>query len=367
MKLLITGGAGFIGANFVEYWIKNYPNDYIIVYDKLTYAGNLSSLSNVKKHAHFTFIHGDILDYDLLCNSLKGVDIVVHFAAESHVDRSLSGYESEMLFNHTNLDGTIVLLHASYKMGVERFHHVSTDEVYGDLGYGDAPFHEKTPYNPHNPYAISKTAAELAVKGFARSKLLKFTISNCTNNYGKYQTPEKVIPRSIFLLLRDKKIELYTDAEGKPGPNIRDWIYVEDHCRAIEKIIMDGKIGETYCIGGDCELSNLELVKRILSVMSVHIDKTLFVDNNVKLVKDRPGHDFRYAMNINKIRADLGWVPKYSFSDAFDKTVKWYLSDEGQKWLKSVETTSKAVRKDQSKKHKGKLSKRRFSHLFKEV
>ncbi len=367
MKLFVTGGAGFIGANFVNYWIQKHPNDYVTVFDKLTYAGNLSSLSKVMKHPHFKFIRGDILDYNLLCKSLKEVSTVVHFAAESHVDRSLSGYEAEMLFNRTNLDGTITLLHACSLMDVERFHHVSTDEVYGDLGYDDKPFNEKSPYNPHNPYAISKAAADFAVRGFSRSHGLVYTISNCTNNYGKYQTPEKIIPRSICLLLQDKKIELYTDELGNPGTNIRDWIFVEDHCRAIEKILLYGKNGETYCIGGNCELKNIELVKKILAIMSKLLGKTFFVENNVKLVKDRPGHDLRYAMDIEKISSELDWIPKHSFNEAFELTVKWYLSEEGQQWLKSVEKTSGEVRKDQSKKHKKSFDlKNKFSHIFKQ-
>jgi len=352
MKLLVTGGAGFIGANFVNYWVKNHPEDWVIVFDKLTYAGNLDRLPLLKNSSSLvTFTQGDILNYGIVCDMLKGeIDTIVHFAAESHVDKSLSGIEAERLFNSTNLDGTITLLHAAHKMGVKRFHHVSTDEVFGDLDYEDDPFNEDSPYNPHNPYAVSKAAADFAVRSFARSHDLKYTISNCTNNYGPFQTPEKVIPRSILLLLQNKKIELYTDEKGIPGKNIRDWIFVEDHCRAIESIILKGVAGETYCIGGNCELSNLELIERVLSAMSKQLDKTFFMKAHVSKVKDRPGHDLRYAMNISKIRSELGWIPKYSFNEGFELTMKWYLSDEGQKWLKSVEATSKEVREDQSSK-----------------
>lgn len=351
MKLLVTGGAGFIGGNFVNYWMENHPDDEVTVLDCLTYAGNLDRLSKVQDNKKFKFVKGDILDYNLTCKHLKGVDIVVHFAAESHVDRSLSGLDAEFLFNRTNLDGTITLLHAVKDNGVQRFHHVSTDEVFGDLEYNtDEKFHEDYPYNPHNPYAISKAAADFAVRGFARSHGLKYTISNCTNNYGPYQTPEKVIPRAISLLLNNQRISLYTDANGIPGPNVRDWLYMDDHCSAIESILLRGKIGETYCIGGNCELSNKNLVERILKGMSEITGKTMTFDKNVTFVQDRPGHDKRYAMDTTKIETKLNWKPKYSFETGFKATVEWYTSDEGRKWLNSLSKTSEEVREGQDNK-----------------
>lgn len=350
MKLLVTGGAGFIGANFVNYWMRLHPADSVVVLDAMTYAGDLNRLKGVRRNKNFKFIKGDIQDAVLLKKIIKGIDTVVHFAAESHVDRSLAGLEAEKLFLRTNVEGTIALLHASRAAGVTRFHHISTDEVFGDLEYGSAEkFHEDFPYGPHNPYAISKAAADFAVRGFARSYNFPVTISNCTNNYGPWQTPEKVIPRSISLLLQNKQIQLYTDAAGIPGPNIRDWLHVEDHCSAIEAIILKGKIGQTYCIGGESELSNCELVKRILVLMSKITGRPYAYNTHVVEVKDRPGHDKRYAMDISKIRRTLKWKPKYSFDKGFRSTVEWYLSAEGCAWLKSLEKSTAEVRTGQNK------------------
>jgi dTDP-glucose 4,6-dehydratase len=351
MRLVVTGGAGFIGANFVNYWMQRRQNDDMIVLDAMTYAGNLDRLAEVKDLPGFTFVQGDIQDSRLLSKLLKGVDTVVHFAAETHVDRSLAGLEAEKVFFRTNVEGTVALLHASREAGVKRFHHVSTDEVFGDLEFGATEkFHEKFPYNPHNPYAISKAAADFCVRGFARSYGLPYTLSNCTNNYGPFQTPEKIIPRSISLLVRNEKIQLYTDAQGIPGPNIRDWLYVEDHCQAIESIILSGKPVETYCVGGSAELTNYELVKRILGIMAEVTGRPYSVESNVEFVKDRPGHDKRYAMNTAKIQRELGWKPRHSFDTGFLSTVEWYMSKEGQAWLTSLEASTEEVREGQGKK-----------------
>lgn len=351
MNLLVTGGAGFIGANFVHYWINRYHNDKIVAIDKITYAGNLDRLVSLQHNPNFSFVQGDILDYNLVCELMDECDVVVHFAAETHVDRSLSGLEAEKIFNSTNIDGTITLLHAARETGIQRFHHISTDEVFGDLDFDNSrKFHEHFPYNPHNPYSISKAAADFAVRGFARSHGLPVTISNCTNNYGPYQLPEKIIPRSIALLLNGKKVQLYTDSAGNPGKNIRDWLHVEDHCRAIEKIIFNGKIGQTYCIGGNSEYSNHELVDRILSLMSQVTGTPYTFENSVEFVEDRPGHDRRYAMDTTKIEQELQWYPSYTFENGLQSTVEWYLSSKGQAWLEKLADATDEVRTGQDKK-----------------
>jgi len=329
MKILVTGGAGFIGANFVNHWVREHAEDHVLVLDKLTYAGDLHRLEVSSDKANYEFVEGDICDYELVSKLLDGVEVVIHFAAESHVDRSLSGLEAEKLFYRVNVEGTATLLHASREAGVKRFHHISTDEVFGELEYGSPDkFHEEFPYNPHNPYAISKAAADFAVKGFARSYDFPITISNCTNNYGPYQMPEKMIPRSIALLLRGEKIQLYTDEQGRPGLNVRDWLHVDDHCKAVEAIVLNGQPGETYCIGGNSELSNQQLVEKMLRVLSRILDRELSFEQNVSLVKDRPGHDKRYAMNFGKITRDLDWRPSYSSGQGrlINNRIWWCLS-----------------------------------------
>jgi dTDP-glucose 4,6-dehydratase len=349
MRLVVTGGAGFIGGNFVNYWVEKHPQDRVTILDKLTYAGNLDRIAEVRRRGKVDFVNGDIQDFAVVKKLFEGVDVAVHFAAETHVDRSLAGLEAEKLFMRTNYEGTITLLHAAREAGVKRFHHVSTDEVFGDLEYGSTvKFHEKFPYNAHNPYAISKAAADFAVRGFARSHGLPVTLSNCTNNYGPFQTPEKVVPRSISLLLKNEKIQLYTDANGIPGPNVRDWLHVDDHCRALESIILDGKIGETYCVGGNCELTNYELVKHMLALMADITGKSYTMASNVALVKDRPGHDRRYAMDTTKIGRELGWSPRYSFETGFRSTVEWYMSKAGRAWLSALEKNAAEVRFGQS-------------------
>lgn len=350
MKLLVTGGAGFIGANFVNYWMSEHSGDEITVLDKLTYAGNLDRLNKVSDLPGYNFVQGDIQDFDLARKLCEGVDTLVHFAAESHVDRSLGGLEAEKLFLRTNAEGTATLLHAAHEAGVRRFHHVSTDEVFGELELeGDDKFDEHTPYAPKNPYSISKATSDFIVQCFARTHGLEITISNCTNNYGPYQTPEKMIPRSIALLSQNRRIQLYTDAQGNPGRNVRDWLYVEDHCRGIEAVLLKGTPGQTYCFGGNSEMTNYELVERILKVMSEIKGQGYSMDSHVAFVKDRPGHDLRYAMSTAKVQDQLGWQPQHSFEQGFDSTVRWYLSDEGQAWLEAYKTASDEVRRDQGK------------------
>jgi dTDP-glucose 4,6-dehydratase len=352
MKLLVTGGAGFIGANFVNYWLKQHVDDYVVVVDILTYASDLQRLKSSFKTGRLVFLCLDIQDYKAMLLVMQNIDIVVHFAAETHVDRSLAGFEAEKFFMRTNYEGTISLLYAAHNVGVKRFHHVSTDEVFGSLQFESTEkFYENFNYNPHNPYSISKAAADFAVRAFSRTHALDFTLSNCTNNYGPFQTPEKLIPRSISLLLQNKKIQLYTDANGIPGANIRDWLHVEDHCSAIEAIILYGKVGETYCIGGNCELTNLELVKKILLIMSNITGQDFSFDSCVDFVKDRPGHDSRYAMSIEKIKKDLNWEPKYTFEQGLTSTIQWYLSIDGKNSLISLNNAIKDVRENQSKKH----------------
>ncbi|MCX7956012.1 MAG: dTDP-glucose 4,6-dehydratase, partial [Patescibacteria group bacterium] len=263
MKLLVTGGAGFIGSNFILYWLKKYPQDKIINLDKLTYAGNLENLKSVEKNSNYQFIYGDICDFKLVDSILKNnkVDIIIHFAAESHVDRSILNASP---FVKTNVEGTHILLEAALKNGKIRFHHISTDEVFGALPLNTKEkFNEKTPYNPRSPYSASKAASDHLVRAYHITYNLPITISNCSNNYGPYHFPEKLIPLAITNIIEGKKVPIYGD-----GLYVRDWLYVEDHCRAIDLIIKKGKIGETYFIGGLTEdISNLEVIKKILKIM----------------------------------------------------------------------------------------------------
>lgn len=323
MKLLVTGGAGFIGSNFILYWIKNYPTDQIVNLDKLTYAGNLSNLKEVENNPNYSFVQGDICDSQSVNSAMSGVDIVVHFAAESHVDRSIMQPDE---FVKTNVVGTQILLNAALKNNIKRFHHISTDEVFGDLPLDPTKkFSENTPYDPHSPYSASKAGSDHLVKAYHRTYGLPVTISNCSNNFGPYQFPEKVIPLAITNVLEGKKIPIYGD-----GLYVRDWLYVEDHCRAIDLILNQGKIGETYCVGGMTEdISNLEVAKKILEILGKSED-------NIKFVKDRPGHDRRYAVDWTKINKELGWSPLHSFSEWLEKTVKWY--SENTLWWESIKS-----------------------------
>lgn len=321
MKLLVTGGAGFIGSNFILYWLKNHPQDFVVNFDKLTYAGNLENLTSIQSNPNYQFIQGDICDAKVVEGAMQGVDTVVHFAAESHVDRSITDPGS---FVRTNVLGTQVLLAAALKNNVKKFHHISTDEVYGSLNLEDKNiFNERTVYNPRSPYAASKAGSDHLVMAYYHTYNLPITISNCSNNFGPYQFPEKLIPLAITNLLEGKKIPVYGD-----GLYVRDWLYVEDHCRAIDLILEKGKLGETYCIGGLTEdINNIELVKKVLKLLGKGED-------SIEYVKDRLGHDRRYALDWSKIKNELGWEPLYSFDEWLEKTVKWY--QENEQWWKNV-------------------------------
>lgn len=317
MKILVTGGAGFIGSNFIYYMLGKYKEYSIVCLDALTYAGNLETLADAMQHPGFKFIKGDIADRSLVYELFEQErpDVVVNFAAESHVDRSI---ENPGIFLQTNVVGTGVLLDACRKFGIRRYHQVSTDEVYGDLPL-DRPnlfFTEETPLHTSSPYSASKAAADLLVLSYHRTFNLPITISRCSNNYGPYHFPEKLIPLMIANALYDKPLPVY----GK-GENVRDWLYVEDHCSAIDRIIHKGREGEVYNIGGHNERSNLEVVKTILR----HLNKP---ESLICFVTDRPGHDLRYAIDPTKIHRELGWLPATSFDDGIKKTIKWYLDNK---------------------------------------
>jgi dTDP-glucose 4,6-dehydratase len=319
MRILVTGGAGFIGSNFVHYWLKNHPGDEVMVLDKLTYAGNLENLAGVKDR--ITFVRGDICDEAAVEKTMKGTDVVVHFAAESHVDRSIKDPD---VFIKTNVLGTGVLLRAAKACGVKRFHHVSTDEVFGQIPLeSKEKWTEQSSYNPRSPYSASKAASDHLVRAYFHTYNLPVTISNCANNIGPYMFPEKLVPLAVTNLLEGKKIPVYT-----PGNQVREWLYVEDHCRGIEAILQKGKIGETYFIGPDNpEVSNLEIVKKILAIMGRGEDMMEFVT-------DRPGHDQKYALDHSKITSELGWQPKYNLDEALKLTVEWYKNN--QAWWKKL-------------------------------
>lgn len=317
MKLIITGGAGFIGSNFIYYQLKQHPEDEFICLDKLTYAGNLSSLKAAMQQPNFKFVRGDIAGRDFVYSLFEAEkpDIVVNFAAESHVDRSILEPE---LFLKTNVIGTGVLMDACRKYGIKRYHQVSTDEVYGDLPLGrpDLFFTEETPLHTSSPYSASKASADLLVLAYHRTYGLPVTISRCSNNYGPYHFPEKLIPLMIINALHDKALPVYGD-----GANVRDWLYVEDHCSAIDLIIRQGREGEVYNVGGHNEKSNLDVVKIILKALGKSEELITFV-------KDRPGHDRRYAIDPTKIHNELGWLPQTKFEDGIVKTIDWYLANK---------------------------------------
>lgn len=312
-KILITGGSGFIGANLVKYMIDKYK-DYIIVnLDLLTYAANLNNLKEVENNKNYRFVKGDIADRDFIFNLFKNerFDIVINCAAESHVDRSIS---DPGVFIRTNVVGTQVLLDASREYGVKRFHQVSTDEVYGDLPIDrkDLLFTEESIINPSSPYSASKASADLLVNSYYRTYGMPVSISRCSNNYGPYQHKEKLIPLMISKILNNEKLPVYGD-----GKNVRDWLYVYDHCSAIDLIVHKGKAGEVYNIGGNSEKSNIELVKILISILGKSEDLISFVN-------DRPGHDLRYAIDSSKIESELGWKRRYDFEDGIIKTISWY-------------------------------------------
>ncbi len=323
MKLLVTGGAGFIGSNFILYWVKKYPQDFIVNLDKLTYAGNLENLQTIKDNKNYKFIHGDICDKEVVAKAIEGVDAVVHFAAESHVDRSIMNSED---FIKTNVLGTHVLLEAALKNNIKKFHYVSTDEVYGSLNLDEKNiFNERTNYNPRSPYSASKAGSDHLVRAYFFTHGLPITISNCSNNFGPYQFPEKLIPVAITNLLENKKVPVYGD-----GLYVRDWLYVEDHCRAIDLILSKGKVGETYCVGGLTEdVNNMEIIKKIIKLVGKD-------ESFIEFVKDRPGHDRRYALDWTKIKNELGWEPLNSFDEWLEKTVNWY--KENQDWWKRIKS-----------------------------
>lgn len=318
-KILVTGGAGFIGSNFIRYWLKNNENDHIINLDKLTYAGNLDSLSDVIINPNYKFVQGDICNTDLVNDLTVGVDLIINFAAESHVDRSIL---SSADFVKTNIDGTRVLLEAARKNGNIRFHQISTDEVFGSLSLSDPRFNENTPYDPRSPYSASKAAADHLVRAYYHTYNLPVTISNCSNNYGPYQFPEKLIPLFITNLLRGKKVPVYGS-----GNNIRDWIHVDDHNRGIEMIVKKGNIGETYCLGGGNEMKNIDITKIILSNLG-------FGEEMIEFVEDRLGHDFRYAIDFSKAQKNIDWKPQINFEDGLKNTIDWYKNNTD--WWKKI-------------------------------
>lgn len=323
MKILVTGGAGFIGANFVYHMLDKYPDYDIVCLDALTYAGNLKTLDKAMKNPKFKFVKGDIADRELVFKLFEDekFDIVVNFAAESHVDRSI---EDPGIFLKTNIIGTQTLMDASRKYGVKRYHQVSTDEVYGDLPLDrpDLFFTEETPIHTSSPYSASKASADLLVQAYHRTYGLPATISRCSNNYGPYHFPEKLIPLMIANALNDKPLPVY----GK-GENVRDWLYVEDHCRAIDLIIHKGRVGEVYNIGGHNEKTNIYIVKKILELLGKP-------ESLITYVTDRKGHDLRYAIDPTKIHNELGWLPETKFDDGIVKTVQWYL--DNREWWEEI-------------------------------
>lgn len=323
MTIIVTGGAGFIGSNFIFYQLKNHPDDRIVCLDKLTYAGNLETLKSVMDNENFRFVKADIADKQAVEELFEEEkpDIVVNFAAESHVDRSI---EDPSIFLKTNILGTQVLMDACRKFEVKRYHQVSTDEVYGDLPLDrpDLFFTEETPIHTSSPYSSSKAGADLLVLAYYRTFGLPVTITRCSNNYGPYHFPEKLIPLIISRALADESLPVYGN-----GENIRDWLYVEDHCAAIDLVIRKGRVGEVYNIGGHNEKTNLEVVKTILKQLGKP-------ESLITFVTDRPGHDMRYAIDPAKIHRELGWLPQTSFDDGIKKTIDWYL--DNKEWWQNI-------------------------------
>ena len=323
MKILVTGGAGFIGSNFIFYMRRKHPDDTLVCLDKLTYAGNLETLASVMDQPDFRFIRADIADREAVYRIFEAEkpDVVVNFAAESHVDRSI---ENPAVFLETNVMGTQVLLDACRKYGIQRYHQVSTDEVYGDLPLDrpDLFFTEQTPLHTSSPYSASKASADLLCNAYQRTYGLPITISRCSNNYGPYQFPEKLIPLMIANALADKPLPVYGE-----GLNVRDWLYVEDHCAAIDLILEKGKVGQVYNIGGHNEMKNIDIVKRILGLLGKP-------DSLITYVTDRKGHDMRYAIDPAYIHQELGWLPETRFEDGIQKTVRWYL--DNRSWWENI-------------------------------
>ena len=323
MTIIVTGGAGFIGSNFVFHMLREHPEDRIICLDKLTYAGNLSTLASVMDKPNFRFVKMDICDRKAVYGLFEEEhpDIVVNFAAESHVDRSI---ENPEIFLQTNIIGTAVLMDACRKYGIRRYHQVSTDEVYGDLPLDrpDLFFTEETPIHTSSPYSSSKASADLLVMAYNRTYELPVTISRCSNNYGPYHFPEKLIPLMIVNALHDKPLPVYG-----AGLNVRDWLYVEDHCKAIDLVIHNGRVGEVYNIGGHNEMRNIDIVKLICQKLGKH-------ESLITYVADRKGHDMRYAIDPTKIHRELGWLPETKFADGIQQTIQWYLTHE--EWWQTI-------------------------------
>jgi len=320
MKLLITGGAGFIGSNFVRYMVNKYPNYQIVNLDLLTYAGNLENLKDIERASNYKFVRGDIADREFVQGLFKEekFDYVLNFAAESHVDRSIT---DPGIFVQTNIQGTLALLDAAKTFGVTKYLQVSTDEVYGTLGE-TGYFTEETPLAANSPYSASKAGADLLVRAYHETFNLPVNITRCSNNYGPFHFPEKLIPLMIINALNDKELPIYGD-----GLNIRDWLHVEDHCQAIDLVLHKGRNGEVYNVGGNNERTNIEIVKTVLK----HLNKP---ESLMKFVKDRPGHDRRYAIDATKLRNELGWSPKYNFETGIEQTINWYLNN--QEWWENI-------------------------------
>ena len=318
-KVLVTGGAGFIGSCYVRHMLKKHPDYKIINLDALTYCGNLENLKDVENNPNYTFVHGNICDKKLVRELVSEVDCVVNFAAESHVDNSIKTPE---IFIETNVQGTLNLLQASKEIGVERFLQVSTDEVYGSLG-ATGYFYETTPLSPNSPYSASKASADMLVRAYRETFGLPTLNTRCSNNYGPYQYPEKLIPFFISQLLKGEKVPVYGD-----GLNVRDWLYVYDHCEAIDVVLHKGKIGEVYNIGGHNEKTNMEITRLILDAMGKD-------ESSIRYVEDRLGHDRRYAISNDKITSELGWSPSLTFEEGIKLTIDWYLNN--QAWIKQIE------------------------------
>ena len=319
--MLVTGGAGFIGSNFIQYWMQKYPEDEVINVDALTYSGNLSNLRAVENNPKYHFVQANILDSEKMTEVMQNIDTVVHFAAETHVDRSILG---PGVFLQTNIIGTQVLLDAALKNKVKRFHHISTDEVFGSLELGTTEkFTEHTPYDPRSPYSASKAGSDHLVRAYGETYSLPFTITNCSNNYGAFQFPEKLFGLAITNIIEGKPVPVYGD-----GLNVRDWLYVEDHCRAIDAVLKQGKEGQTYTVGGlKDDVSNLEVIKMILKIMGKSED-------SIQYVKDRPGHDRRYAVDWTKMNQELGWSPQVTLEEGLQKTIQWF--QEHEEWWKPL-------------------------------
>lgn len=324
MKYLVTGGAGFIGSNFIHYLFEKYPDVEVINLDKLTYAGNLENLKALDNNPRYKFVQGDIADPVIVNELVPQVDVIVNFAAETHVDRSVSGPEA---FVRTNVLGTQVLLEAARKHGNKRFHHVSTDEVYGSIPLeSDEKWTENSPYKPRSPYSASKAASDHLVRAYFTTYGLPATITNCANNVGPYMYPEKLIPLAVTNLLEGKNVPIYGS-----GKQVREWLHVWDHCSAVDLVIQKGKLGETYFVGPDGEhVSNLDTIKKVLQIMGLGEDRLEFVS-------DRPGHDAKYALDTTKIKTELGWAPKYSVDETLKQTVEWYTENRG--WWERIKNS----------------------------